>query len=59
MLVSHDAGTIEQVCERVIVLDHGKVAFDGPTDDAIRAYRRLLAGEPPDGAAATRPEEAT
>jgi ABC-type polysaccharide/polyol phosphate transport system ATPase subunit len=42
VLVSHDAGTIEAVCERVIVLDHGRVAFDGPTAAALRAHRRLL-----------------
>jgi ABC-type polysaccharide/polyol phosphate transport system ATPase subunit len=42
VLVSHDAGTIEAVCERVVVLDHGRVAFDGPTAEALRAYRRLL-----------------
>jgi len=42
VLVSHDAGTIEAVCERVVVLDHGKVAFDGPTAEALREYRRLL-----------------
>jgi ABC-type polysaccharide/polyol phosphate transport system ATPase subunit len=42
VLVSHDAGTIESVCERVVVLDEGRVAFDGPTAEAIAEYRRLL-----------------
>jgi ABC-type polysaccharide/polyol phosphate transport system ATPase subunit len=42
VLVSHDAGTIESVCERVVVLDEGRVAFDGPTAEAIAHYRRLL-----------------
>ena len=42
VLVSHDAGTIEAVCERVVVLDHGRVAFDGPTTAAMREHRRLL-----------------
>jgi ABC-type polysaccharide/polyol phosphate transport system ATPase subunit len=42
VLVSHDAGTIESVCERVVVLDEGRVAFDGPTAEAIVHYRRLL-----------------
>ncbi len=44
VLVSHDAGAIESVCERVVVLDEGRVAFDGPTADALAHYRRLLAG---------------
>jgi len=42
VLVSHDAGTIEAVCKRVLVLDHGRVAFDGPVDAGIRAHRELL-----------------
>jgi ABC-type polysaccharide/polyol phosphate transport system ATPase subunit len=42
VLVSHDAGTIESVCDRVVVLDEGRVAFDGPTAEAIAEYRRLL-----------------
>ena len=45
VLVSHDPDTIERVCERVVVLDHGRVAFDGPAADALVAYRRLLAGD--------------
>src|SRR4051794_1048132 len=43
VLVSHDAGAIESVCERVVVLDEGRVAFDGATGDGLVAYRRLLA----------------
>jgi ABC-type polysaccharide/polyol phosphate transport system ATPase subunit len=42
VLVSHDAGTIESVCDRVVILDEGNVAFDGPTAEAIAHYRRLL-----------------
>ena len=47
VLVSHDAGTVSAVCERVIVLDHGRVAFDGPTEAALREHRRLLGLEVP------------
>jgi ABC-type polysaccharide/polyol phosphate transport system ATPase subunit len=43
VLVSHDAGAIESVCERVVVLDEGRVSFDGPTADGLAHYRRLLA----------------
>ncbi len=39
VLVSHDASVVERTCERVIVLDHGAKAFDGPTADGIAFYR--------------------
>jgi ABC-type polysaccharide/polyol phosphate transport system ATPase subunit len=42
VLVSHDAGAIERVCERVVVLDAGRVVFDGPTADGLLFYHRLM-----------------
>jgi hypothetical protein len=45
VFVSHDAAAVERLCERSILLDHGRVAFDGPTRDAIARYRRALADE--------------
>ena len=42
VLVSHAPATIEQACRRVIVLDAGHVAYDGPTPDGLRFYHRLL-----------------
>jgi ABC-type polysaccharide/polyol phosphate transport system ATPase subunit len=45
VFVSHDAGSVERLCDRAILLKDGLVAFDGPTHEAIVAYRRLLAGE--------------
>jgi lipopolysaccharide transport system ATP-binding protein len=43
--VSHDAGSIERVCDRVIVLDGGRVEFDGPTAEALLHYHRLMGTE--------------
>ncbi|MEX2562225.1 MAG: ABC transporter ATP-binding protein [Nitriliruptoraceae bacterium] len=40
VLVSHDLDAVSQMCRRVIVLDHGRVAFDGPADDGIDLYRQ-------------------
>ena len=45
VLVSHDASAIERVCERVIVIDDGRVVFDGPTAEGLLHYRRLMGTE--------------
>jgi ABC-type polysaccharide/polyol phosphate transport system ATPase subunit len=42
VLVSHDAALVERTCERVVVLDRGRVAFDGPSAEALAFYHRLL-----------------
>lgn len=45
LYVSHNMNTIRQLCNRCIVLDHGKVVFDGDVEDAIKLY---LGGEQDD-----------
>ena len=45
VFVSHDAAAVERLCDRAVLLRQGEVAFDGPTREAIAAYRRLLADE--------------
>ena len=39
VLVSHSAEQVGSVCDRGIVLDHGKVVYDGETPDAIHILR--------------------
>jgi ABC-2 type transport system ATP-binding protein len=34
--VSHAAGSVRSMCERVLVLEKGRLAFDGPVDEGIR-----------------------
>lgn len=36
--VSHNMDTIKRLCDRCIVLNQGKVIFDGPSDEAISLY---------------------
>ncbi len=36
ILTTHDLGDIEQLCRRVIIIDKGKVHFDGELDDLRR-----------------------
>lgn len=38
LYVSHNMQTIRTLCNRCIVLDHGKVAFDGDVEKAISIY---------------------
>lgn len=38
LYVSHNMNTIRQLCTRCIVLDHGKVAFEGDVEEAIDIY---------------------
>lgn len=38
LYVSHNMNTIRQLCSRCVVLDHGKVAFDGGVEDGINVY---------------------
>jgi ABC-type polysaccharide/polyol phosphate transport system ATPase subunit len=38
LFVSHDLLMIEQVCDRVLRLDHGRCVDDGPTDRVVGAY---------------------
>jgi ABC-2 type transport system ATP-binding protein len=40
LLTSHDAGDVEQVCRRAIVINHGRIIFD----DAIATLRREFLG---------------
>jgi ABC-type polysaccharide/polyol phosphate transport system ATPase subunit len=56
VLVSHDPAAIERLCERVVVLDHGTVAFDGPVAEGLLFYHRML-GTEAGGSRLLRPEE--
>lgn len=38
LYVSHNMNTIRQLCTRCVVLDHGKVAFNGDVEEAIELY---------------------
>lgn len=46
VIVSHDPATIERACRRVVVLEAGRVAYDGAVAEGIIHYHRMLdAGE--------------
>lgn len=41
LLTSHDADDIERICERVIVIDHGRKLLDSPLPELQRDYTRF------------------
>ncbi len=38
LYVSHNMNTIRQLCDRCLVLDHGRLIFDGDVEEAINIY---------------------
>ena len=42
VFASHNLSQLPNFCERTIWLDHGRIMFDGPTPEAIRAYEASL-----------------
>jgi lipopolysaccharide transport system ATP-binding protein len=44
VLVSHDAEAVAQVCERVVYMAEGRVAYDGVPGEALRRYQEARPG---------------
>lgn len=42
VLVSHDMASIGSLCDRVVVLESGRIVFDGPSAQALEEYQRRL-----------------
>ncbi len=38
LLTSHYMKDVEQLCERVIIIDHGKILYDGKLEDIVKKY---------------------
>ncbi len=45
LFVTHSSKSAEEFCTRGIVLDHGKKKFDGPIQDAIAFYDKMVGVE--------------
>ncbi|MBW3661456.1 MAG: ABC transporter ATP-binding protein [Actinobacteria bacterium] len=43
VFVSHNLDSIEELCDRTIVLHHGKLEFDGPAREGVQLYAGLMA----------------
>ena len=46
VIISHDLDLVEQMCNRVIWLDHGRIILDGAPAQVTGAYLRHARGEP-------------
>jgi lipopolysaccharide transport system ATP-binding protein len=44
VFISHNLPAIVELCTRALVVDHGRVQFDGSPGEAIRAYRQPARG---------------
>jgi len=40
LFVSHNMGSIRALCDRTLVVEKGRIAFDGPSDEAVGFYLR-------------------
>ena len=49
LYVSHNMETIRKLCDRCIVLDEGKLVFDGEPEEAIRYYSEYLMKQTAEG----------
>ncbi len=43
LFVSHDLNAIRLLCNRAIVLDYGRLVFEGAPEDAVNYYNKLIA----------------
>jgi ABC-type polysaccharide/polyol phosphate transport system ATPase subunit len=44
LVVSHDLGAVEQLCDRALLFEAGRIAAAGSPHDVIDAYQRLIDG---------------
>ena len=43
VLVSHDLDAVREMCDRAILLEHGRIVFDGPVSEGAELYRQRVA----------------
>src|SRR5690349_4463928 len=47
VFVSHSPAAVEQLCDRAILLEHGRLVERGTAEEVVRAYHRRLAARRP------------
>ncbi|CAM3442903.1 ABC transporter ATP-binding protein [Halomonas lysinitropha] len=43
LFVSHDLNAVKMLCDRAMVLESGRLTYDGDADDAVNYYNRIMA----------------
>ena len=43
VLVSHNLDSLEEYCDRVLLLNHGEIIADGPAKEVTGTYHRMIA----------------
>ncbi|HSK24246.1 MAG TPA: ABC transporter ATP-binding protein [Egicoccus sp.] len=43
VLVSHDLDAVREMCDRTLVMEHGRIVFDGPVAEGVELYRQRVA----------------
>ena len=54
ILVTHDMGSVRNMCDRAIWLTHGKMTGEGDPADLVNQYVETMLGDRSDGAQSTR-----
>lgn len=47
LFVSHDMDAVRRLCREALLLNHGRAAFLGPSEEAVNRYYGLLAAQDP------------
>ncbi len=50
LFVTHAIDSVIQLCDRGVVIENGRIVFDGPATDAVKDYLKLVFGENAAGA---------
>jgi hypothetical protein len=46
LFVSHSSASVRDICQRVCLLEHGRLLYDGSVDEGLDAYQRLMLTPP-------------
>lgn len=57
LLISHDLDLVGERCERVLVLDEGRIVADGPAAEVVRSHRAPRAARSSHAPASSTPSE--